>query len=274
MSRSRVATSLTGSRRRDDIAPASPRYHPGVISAATSRKQPRSGSPACTSTSALKRRPSHIVCHAVMRYAGQITVSANMTNTVNLVMAAPATAALTGAITAPSGFPSPTITLTQQLDTAGSLALWTGKTTTADATIPLVGAGKAALFATATLDNATTQFVHPALAAPTDVTFMLRPSLGADRAGQRRDRGHGIDPVHVVGRTSNGLRARSRDHRTRNRQGVLYPPHGVNHREDPRGSRAGAAARPELRLEGQRFRSQRQRRRRGHRHGTRIRDRE
>jgi len=107
--------------------------------------------------------------------SGQITVSANTTNTVNLVMAAPATAALTGTITAPSGFPPPTITLTQQLGAAGSLPLWTGTTAIADATIPLVGAGKAALFATATLDNATTQFVHPALAAPTDVTFMLPP---------------------------------------------------------------------------------------------------
>lgn len=105
--------------------------------------------------------------------SGQTTVMENTTNTVNLIMAAPATAALTGAITAPSGFPSPTITLTQQLGTVGTLVLWTGTTTTADATIPLVGAGKAALFAIATLDNATTQFVHPALAAATDVTFAL-----------------------------------------------------------------------------------------------------
>ena len=105
--------------------------------------------------------------------SGLVTVSENVTNTVNLVMPAPATAALAGAITAPSGFPSPTITLTQQLGSASSLVLWTGTTTAAAATIPLVGAGKSSLFATATLDNATTQFVHPALAAAADVTFAL-----------------------------------------------------------------------------------------------------
>jgi hypothetical protein len=105
------------------------------------------------------------------------TVTEGMTSTVNLVMPAPATAALTGTITSPSGFPVPTITLTQQVGTI-SITLWTGTTTAADATIPLVSAGKAALSATATLDGATTRFVHPGLAAPTAVGFDLRsPSL-------------------------------------------------------------------------------------------------
>ncbi len=105
--------------------------------------------------------------------SGQVTISASVTNTVNLVMAAPATAALTGSITAPAGFPNPTITLTQQIGPSSSIVLWTGTTTAADATIPLVAAGKAALTATATLAGATTSFVHPALAATTDVTFAL-----------------------------------------------------------------------------------------------------
>lgn len=105
--------------------------------------------------------------------SGQVTVSENTTNTVNLVMSAPTTAALTGSITAPAGFPNPTITLTQQIGASSSIVLWTGTTTAADATIPLVSAGKAAMFATATLNNATTSFVHPALAAATDITFAL-----------------------------------------------------------------------------------------------------
>lgn len=105
--------------------------------------------------------------------SGQVTVSENTTNTVNLVMAAPTTAALTGSITAPAGFPNPTITLTQQIGASNSIVLWTGTTTAAAATIPLVSAGKAAMFATATLNGATTSFVHPALAAATDVTFAL-----------------------------------------------------------------------------------------------------
>jgi hypothetical protein len=105
------------------------------------------------------------------------TVTESMTSTVNLVMPAPATAALTGAITSPSGFPTPTVTLNQQVGTS-SITLWTGTTTAADATIPLVSAGKAALFATATLDGATTTFVHPGLAAATTVSFDLpSPSL-------------------------------------------------------------------------------------------------
>jgi hypothetical protein len=105
------------------------------------------------------------------------TVSEGMTSTVNLAMPAPATAALTGTISSPSGFPTPTITLNQQVGTT-SLQLWTATTTAADATIPLVSAGKAALFATATLDGATTSFVHPGLAAATTITFDLpSPSL-------------------------------------------------------------------------------------------------
>lgn|GEM_PF-3423332 len=93
----------------------------------------------------------------------------------NLAMTAPATAALTGMITTPAGFPKPNISLTQQLGTAGSVVLWNANATTnvANSVIPLVGAGKAALFASAALDGATTQFVNPGLAAATDVTFAL-----------------------------------------------------------------------------------------------------
>jgi len=106
------------------------------------------------------------------------TLTENTAATINLAMTTPTTAALTGTITSPSGFPNPTITLTQQLGNVSTIVLWSAATTAANATIPLVGAGKAALFATATLDNATTQFVHPALAVATDITFALpAPSL-------------------------------------------------------------------------------------------------
>lgn len=105
--------------------------------------------------------------------SGQTTISENTTATIDLVMAAPTTAALTGAITAPAGFPDPAITLTQQIGATNWIVLWSGTTTAADATIPLVSAGKATLFATAMLDGVTTSFVHPALAAATDITFAL-----------------------------------------------------------------------------------------------------
>jgi hypothetical protein len=123
-------------------------------------------------TDAVTGAPSGFTGYASL---GVADIAASGTSTANLVMQAPATATLTGAITSPSGFPNPDITLTQQLGASGSVPLWqtTTPTTNAHAVIPLVGAGKAALFATATLGGANTRFVHPALAATTDVTFAL-----------------------------------------------------------------------------------------------------
>ncbi|MEZ4365548.1 MAG: hypothetical protein R2939_04570 [Kofleriaceae bacterium] len=101
------------------------------------------------------------------------TLNDNGNAVINLAFTAPSTASLTGTVTSPVGFPTPSLTLNQQLGPTGSTALWTANTTLADATIPLVTAGKAALSATATLGGATTKYVHPALDANTDVTFVL-----------------------------------------------------------------------------------------------------
>jgi hypothetical protein len=75
-------------------------------------------------------------------------------------------------VTAPAGFPQPTVTLSQQLGN-NSTQLWSAVTTTADSTIPVVAAGKSCFFATSTANNATTSFVYPALSAPTDVSYTL-----------------------------------------------------------------------------------------------------
>jgi hypothetical protein len=100
------------------------------------------------------------------------TLTANTTTTVNLNMTAPTTAQLTGTVTAPAGFPQPTVTLTQQLGT-NSAQLWSAVTTTADSTIPIITAGKSCFFATATANNTTTSFVYPAIGGPTDVSYTL-----------------------------------------------------------------------------------------------------
>lgn len=105
--------------------------------------------------------------------SGQTTLSENTAHTVNINLTAPQTAALTGSITSPAGFPTPTLTLSQQLG-GGSVVLWTtNTTTTADATIPVIAAGKSAVFASATLDAATTSFVDPGINAAKDITFAL-----------------------------------------------------------------------------------------------------
>ena len=105
--------------------------------------------------------------------SGQTTLTEATTQTVNITMTAPQTATLTGQITSPTGFPTPSITLNQQLGT-GVIALWTSSTTTtADATIPVIAAGKSTVYATASLNGAITQFVDPGLNASKDITFAL-----------------------------------------------------------------------------------------------------
>src|SRR5262249_22533948 len=54
------------------------------------------------------------------------------------------------------------------------VTLWTSTTTTAaDATIPVIAAGKSTVYATAALNGAVTQFVDPGLNAAKDITFAL-----------------------------------------------------------------------------------------------------
>jgi hypothetical protein len=104
------------------------------------------------------------------------TISSNTTTTVSVTMAAPGTAALTGTITSPSGYPAPTLTLTQQFGTRNA-ELWTATTTAATSMIPLIAAGTTAFHATTTSGGATTSLVFPGLNAATDVTYELpRPA--------------------------------------------------------------------------------------------------
>lgn len=111
-------------------------------------------------------------------------LTANTAATVNLNMSAPTTAQLTGTLTVPTGFPQPTVTLTQQLGN-NSAQLWSAVTTTADSTIPVIAAGKSCFYATATASNGTTSFVYPALTGPTDVSYTLPnvPALVAPANG-------------------------------------------------------------------------------------------
>ena len=81
-------------------------------------------------------------------------------------------ASLTGPISAPVGYSPPTFTLTQQLGN-NSHVLWTGSVSNIDAKIPVVAAGKSALYAVANQTEATSEYVIPGLAADTDVTFAM-----------------------------------------------------------------------------------------------------
>ena len=99
--------------------------------------------------------------------AGSTTFSAN----INFLPVA-TTAALTGSIKAPSGFPTPTLTLSQQFGTSAH-PMWTASTTQVSARIPIIAAGTSAVHATSSIGGATVSFVHPALDADTNVSFDL-----------------------------------------------------------------------------------------------------
>lgn len=103
------------------------------------------------------------------------TLAAGGTTTVNVVFGAPNTAAITGAVTQPSGYPTPTITLSQQFGN-NTHDLWVGTTTDATSTI-ITGqnAGKASLFVTsATGAGETSSYSWPALDAATNVATMMK----------------------------------------------------------------------------------------------------
>jgi hypothetical protein len=102
------------------------------------------------------------------------TSSAPGGTAVNLNFSNPPEAALTGTITAPVGYPTPTLTLTQQWGNV-ALPLWTKVTTDAASSIVTGTAlGKAAMFASSqTGAGETTNYVYPALTAATDVGFTM-----------------------------------------------------------------------------------------------------
>jgi hypothetical protein len=83
------------------------------------------------------------------------------------------TATITGTLNGPGGYSSPSISLMQQFGSTQA-ALWaTTATTTVDATFPLIpAAGGVSLFATASLNKATSSFVQP-LTATVVVSFTM-----------------------------------------------------------------------------------------------------
>lgn len=94
------------------------------------------------------------------------------TATINLAFSAVTTADITGTISQPAGFPSPTLTLTQQFG-SGSAELWSAQTTAAASKIPVIAAGKSAMHAISTSGGRETQVVFPAINANADVTYAM-----------------------------------------------------------------------------------------------------
>jgi hypothetical protein len=114
--------------------------------------------------------------------SGQVTLTDGTPATINLAFASVnSTAALTGTVNGPAGYPSPSISLMQQFGTTQA-ALWqTNTTTTVDATFPLIAAaGGSSLFATSSLNGGTSQFVQP-LTATVDVNFTMPAAAVLDQ---------------------------------------------------------------------------------------------
>ena len=106
--------------------------------------------------------------------SGQFTLTSGGSQTINLAFTAVnSTANLTGTVSGPTGYPSPSISLMQQFGVTQA-ALWqTNTTTTVDATFPLIAqAGGTALFATSSIATGTSQFVQP-LTATVNVNFTM-----------------------------------------------------------------------------------------------------
>jgi hypothetical protein len=106
--------------------------------------------------------------------SGQITLTSGTAATINLGFASVnSTATLTGTVSGPSGYPSPSISLMQQFGSTQA-ALWTtNTTTTVDATFPLIAAaGGNSLFASTSLNGGTSTFVQP-LTATVAVNFAM-----------------------------------------------------------------------------------------------------
>jgi len=107
-----------------------------------------------------------------------VTLTAGNTHTINVTLASlGTTAALSGTIAQPSGFPMPTVTLSQQL--AGSpVEIWSATTTNAASMIPVLANQKASFYAMSTSGGRTSEAVYPNLTASTDVSMTLPPPAG------------------------------------------------------------------------------------------------
>ena len=100
------------------------------------------------------------------------------TNVVNAVLAAHnTTAQLTGTLTAPAGFATPVVTLSQQV-LGKTHEIWTASTTNASSLIPIITGQKASFYASSTVSSRKTEYVYPGLTAATDVSFTMPPPAG------------------------------------------------------------------------------------------------
>jgi len=81
------------------------------------------------------------------------------------------TASLTGTVTPPAGYGTPSVTLS--LNLLGAQTLWSASTTSAVALIPLINGSKSSFNASATLSGGTSYYVYPSLGASTDLTYQM-----------------------------------------------------------------------------------------------------
>lgn len=110
--------------------------------------------------------------------SGSVTLTAGQTSNINVTLASlGTTAALSGTVTSPSGFPMPTVTLSQQLN-GSPVEIWSATTTNAASMIPVLANQKASFYAISTSGGRTSEAVYPNLTASTDVSMTLPPPAG------------------------------------------------------------------------------------------------
>jgi len=121
-------------------------------------------------------RPTAYPGYAV---SGDTAVTSGGDHVVNLTLAQPQSAGLTGTLTPPAGYPLPTVTLTHQFAPSTEV-LWTATTNDATSRIPVIAAGTSSFYGESTLavpgGDAVSEFVFPGLAADTNVTFTMPPA--------------------------------------------------------------------------------------------------
>jgi hypothetical protein len=101
------------------------------------------------------------------------TLTASMAATVNVTLGGVSTATVTGMITAPAGFPTPTLTLTTQLSSV-AYVLWTATANAIDAGIPIHAGDDSTVYAITTAANGSQiEYVLPELVSDTDASFQL-----------------------------------------------------------------------------------------------------
>ena len=110
--------------------------------------------------------------------SGTVAVAAGSTNTINLTLASLGTAAgLTGTITQPGGFPTPSVSLNTTL--SGTVfEVWTASTSNGQSVIPVLSGQASSFYASSSSSGALTEGVMPGLAAATDITMTLPAPAG------------------------------------------------------------------------------------------------